>query len=407
MKLPITLRPTTPQIQLIMSDANARLGFLWKASHMLLSQCPGASSHYMSQFLSLANNRDLRLHEDIQTKSCAACGSIFVPGVNSKVRLIPVKETKLEREKRKKAARKKAKMAHSKDQDSQASQPDATSNSDNKSATLSSLATESKQQTDRQSKPPKKILHITPYSELAQQQQQRRQFGGNADGKPRKKIDKRANQILNHIIYSCQRCDRETELPGTKEGYLAARVKVNKPVSQRRKIKKEHRTEIDDQAPTSSPSFAAASTATSTSTSTSAASASGSTIPTSKSTSSKADAATFSATTNPKRPTSPLSSPAISNSKRPKYAASMPASPVGGLSMASSVASSAATSPASSQRLPGQDSGKSANSNKKKKKTGLASLLASQKAKDTSSDPNGGAAVSDGDSVLANFLMGL
>ena len=93
-----------------MADSNARLEFIWKASHMLLAQCPGASSHYMSQFLSLANDRDLRLHEDIQTKSCAACGSIFVPGINSKVKVVPVKETRTEKDRRKKLARKRAKM---------------------------------------------------------------------------------------------------------------------------------------------------------------------------------------------------------------------------------------------------------------------------------------------------------
>src|SRR4029078_5146495 len=51
------------------------------------------------------------------------------------------------------------------------------------------------------------------------------------------KRDKHANQILNHIVYSCQRCDRSTELPGTKQGFLAHRVKCTKPVSQRRNLK--------------------------------------------------------------------------------------------------------------------------------------------------------------------------
>ncbi|KAF9097179.1 hypothetical protein BGX27_000996 [Mortierella sp. AM989] len=362
-----------------MADANARLEFLWKASHMLLSQCPGASAHYMSQFLSLANSRDLRLHEDIQSKSCAACGSIFVPGVNSKVRIAPVNETKLEREKRKKADRKKAKMEKRKQSDR--SNVEMTANS-----TLDTPTRKQQNQPDISlQKPARKVIRITPYTELAQQQQQqRRTTGGNhADGNSIKKNDKRASQLLNHVIYSCQRCNRDTELPGTKEGYLNSRIKTPKPVSQRRKLKKEK-----EQAAVASIST------------------SNLTVP-APALSASIQGPLKSTTT--KRPASTVSSPALPDIKRPKQSNSMPASPIGGLSKASSAASSAASSPVSSPRLPGPDNGKlgggGGSSNRKKKKGGLASLLANQqKPKDP---PNDGAGGSSGDSVLANFLMGL
>ncbi|KAF9983832.1 hypothetical protein BGZ75_004706 [Mortierella antarctica] len=380
-----------------MADSNARLEFLWKASHMLLAQCPGASSHYMSQFLSLANDRDLRLHEDIQTKSCSACGSIFVPGVNSKVKVVPVKETRIERDRRKKLARKRAKMEKTKNKKAN-SAPDKNSvanesatnihiKSSEDTATATATATGAVAAKRTLSQRDKKVIRITPYTELDRQQQQlqqqRRNAFGNRDQPP--KVNKRANQILNHVIYSCQRCHRDTELPGTKEGYLTARVKVTKPISQRRKLVKEreHQQQAAKEVEAASPTIPASL---------------GNSMPLKQGTA---------AHQGVKRKASSQSTPASFDFEQPKYSASMPSSPASRLSKASSIASSAATSPASSPRLPGLDERKGGGAgNKKKKKGGLASLLASQKSNGPSSDPGNGASGS-GDSVLANFLMGL
>ncbi|KAG0211603.1 hypothetical protein BGX28_007654 [Mortierella sp. GBA30] len=375
-----------------MADSNARLEFLWKASHMLLAQCPGASSHYMSQFLSLSNDRDLRLHEDIQTRSCAACGSIFIPGINAKVKVVPVKETRIEKERRKKSERKRMKMERSKNiragktevsenKDKTAEAKDSATSipvSESNSITATTTMTSSKKQASGKES---KIIRITPYTELdkqqQQQQQQRRQAFGNNNNQPIKR-DKRANQILNHVIYSCQRCSRETELPGTKEGYLTSRIKVSKPVSHRRKMKREQ-----EQGQITAEDATASSGTTS----------------------------LDSNVKNAKRQLPELT-PVVSNLKRPKHSVSMPSSPVsnlGGLSKNPSAGSSAKTSPACSPRLPmlGLDEKKSVGaSNKKKKKGGLASLLASQKSSGTSSG-SGDNASGSGDSVLANFLMGL
>ncbi|KAF9951635.1 hypothetical protein BGZ72_006900 [Mortierella alpina] len=377
-----------------MADSNARLEFLWKASHMLLAQCPGASSHYMSQFLSLANDRDLRLHEDIQTKSCAACGSIFVPGINSKVKVVPVKETRTEKDRRKKLARKRAKMETAKnkttgnkvlDQKCSADAPPLASQTDMPMESSVDTATEAVSEKQIQKQRDKKVIRITPYTELDRQQQQlqqqRRNAFGNKDQPP--KINKRANQILNHVIYSCQRCHRDTELPGTKEGYLTSRVKVTKPVSQRRKLAKEQEQQAAKE------EVAATST-----------------IPASLGNTVSHKQGTAALQGGKRKAPSQLT-PASSDFYRPKHSVSMPSSPVGSLSKASSIVSSAATSPISSPRLPGLDERKGGGAgNKKKKKGGLASLLASQKSNGPSSDPGNGAGGS-GDSVLANFLMGL
>ena len=178
-----------------------------------------------------------------------------------------------------------------------------------------------------------------------------------------KRVDKaeiRSNQLLNHVVYHCKRCERETEIPGTKKGYLDSRIKPTKTISRKRKQKR--------QAPQSS-------------------------------------RPTSSQNPSPFPPKDAnTSSPTIAGQKRPRpgLSVSMPASPVGGLSRVASSASSAATSPASSPRIPTlNEKGNS----KKKKKTNLASLLASQKAQRDSSDQGGGGG--GGDSVLANFLMGL
>lgn len=434
-----------------MSDANskvARLQFLWKASHLLLTQCPGASSHYMSQFLSLSNDHDLRLHEDIQTRSCAACGSIFVPGVNSKVRVIPVAETRAEREKRKRVERKKAKQDKKKHQqkaqEAGGESDQAAVSSEGKSSTTtittsqpagSGLGTTKNTTTttksSQQAPPrPKKIIRITPYTELAQQQQQQQTQqrinirNGSTATSNTSKPDKHANQILNHIIYSCQRCDRITELPGTKEGFLKTRVKVSKPVSQRRKLKalqkQQQQQQLQEPVAVGVSSTSAASTNPSTPTAT--ATTSGlqpfNTLTSARSSPKLPSTPTNNNNTNAKRPASTHSSPypaaaGYQDLKRTKYSISLPASPTTGLSRATSAAPSAATSPAASPRPFGSDDkkiglGGGGGNNKKKKKGGLLSMLANQKPKDSDAGADGSAGGSGGgDSVLANFLMGL
>ncbi|KAF9150593.1 hypothetical protein BG015_007612 [Linnemannia schmuckeri] len=427
-----------------MSEANsraARLQFLWKASHLLLAQCPGASSHYMSQFLSLANDHDLRLHKDIQTRSCAACGTIFVPGVNSKVRVVPVPETRAEREKRKRVERKKAKQ-DKKQQKAQETEGEAadlaatasSSSSDHcTTTTTSQLAgsgpdiTKTTTNTKSPQVPPrsKKIIRITPHTELAQQQQQQQnqqriniRNGSSAAANTTQKPGKHANQILNHIIYSCQRCDRVTELPGTKEGFLNTRVKVTKPVSQRRKLKALQKQQQQLQEPAAVGAISASSTNPSTPKAATSGSQPLNTITSARFSPKLPSTPTNNKNTNVKRLASSYSSPSPAavghqDSKRTKYSVSLPASPTTGLSRATSAASSAATSPAVSPRPFGSDDkkpglGGGGGNNKKKKKGGLMSMLASQKSKDSDAGSGGSAGGSgSGDSVLANFLMGL
>ncbi|KAF9959114.1 hypothetical protein BGZ65_000814 [Modicella reniformis] len=340
----------------------------------------------MSQFLSLANSRDLRLHEDIQTRSCAACGSIFVPGVNARVRVVPVQMTKLQREKRKRTARKKTKMernnmvkgdimigrvATGMDDTKMEIDSNASFQAETTATTMApahSVPTQKQQETLTPPQPVRKVIRMTTYTEQNQQQQQRRQSGHKpVHGALGKSIDKRANQLLNHVVYSCLRCHQDTELPGSKEGYLNSRIKTRKPISQRRKMKQAK------QAACESSTAAILSSTTSLSTSS---------VPNTTPNSApnitplKKGITPLPVNVHPKRPASPLAIPALS----------------------------VATSPSPSQQL---DSSKPSSGSKKKKKSGLTHLLASQKAKDPSSDSSGGATGSGGDSVLANFLMGL
>lgn len=359
---------TITSTTLTMADANARLQFLWKASHMLLVPCPQVSSLYMSQFLSLASDRELRLHEDIQSRACAGCGSIFVPGMNSTVKIVAA-ETKQEKEKRKAMERKKSKAEKKKaatpaeqekvhDQGLGIAKSKAagdTSQTDNISKATSIMTLS---QTRKATINSKKMIQIIPYTEQMQKQNQAQR------GPSTKRVDKtevRSNQLLNHVVYHCKRCERNTEIPGTKKVYLSSRIKPPKTISRKRTQKR--------QAPSqSTPS------------------------PTPSQRSSLL----------PSKDTNAPSPITFAGQKRPRpgFSASMPASPVGGLSRASSVVSSAATSPASSPRIPTLNE---KSNSKKKKKINLASLLASQKAEKDSPPDQGGA----GDSVLANFLMGL
>ncbi|KAF9125571.1 hypothetical protein BGW39_007299 [Mortierella sp. 14UC] len=382
----------------------------------------------MSHFLSLANDHDLRLHEDIQTRSCAACGTIFVPGVNSKVRVVPVTETRAEREKRKRVARKKAKQdkkleaasGSGQDVDMGAASITEAGSTDAAQPTAPAIAITTTIPKPKPSQPPKKIIRITPHTEIAQQQQQQQnqqrmniRHGSTANTQ---KVNKHANQILNHIIYSCQRCDRITELPGTKEGFLNTRVKVTKPLSQRRKLKA---LQKQQQEVAATAIASAAIRATSMNPSTPASLSGLQSLNTSASVKSSPKLPSTpiinNNNTNAKRVASTHTSPSPSaaeqqDPKRTKYSISLPASPTTGLSRATSAASSASTSPASSPRPFGLDDkkpggGMGGGNNKKKKKAGLANLLASQKPKD--SDAGAGGSAGGGDSVLANFLMGL
>jgi len=443
--------PTIPALCPPMADANVRLEFLWKASHMLLAQCPGASSHYMSQFLSLASERDLRLHEDIQTKSCAGCGSIFVPGVNAQVRIEPVKETKTERERRKRNARKKAKMQRNKAQKDGGVQmevdkhgeenkddkvdekkkkkdnkikdtsstvapttipgdPDAKLEAAPNTENLATLSPERKQKAVQviQQKSAQKTIRITPYTDMArddlqrQQQLKRRMTGQTVQSV--KKSEKRANQVLNHVYYSCKRCYRETELDGTKEGYLHSKIKVSDAVqrAQQRKSRKQFRLSQKEEAAPAVNADAATRHPSSIHSATSSPSVRNNGKMTHPSSPAVQQGGAFSPA---KRSGSPLPQPAqLSNVKKTKYSASMPVSPVGGLSLASSPVSSAATSPASSPRIPSLSI--SGGNFKKKKKQNLATLLQNQKAKEQP-DNNGSGASGGGDSALASFLMGL
>ncbi|KAG0260659.1 hypothetical protein BG011_001722 [Mortierella polycephala] len=385
----------------------------------------------MSQFRTLANERDLKLHEDIQTKACAACGTIFLPGVNTKVKIVPVPRTRAENERRKKKAKeaKKKQMLKESKTSKDINKDIVTIGSDTVTETITTLATtiisttatstselvstitttntDANANTTTSTAAPTidpksgklgkrrkesggvKVIRLIPYTEIFQkqhqQQQQRQQQAGRQEAQyaQGKKAEMRDNQILNHIIYACQRCHRQTELPGTKQGYLTSRIKVTKPVSQHRKMKRMQQE--------------AAALITESSTSVSATSAGQPAETGASSSIPNQTASSASSIANSKRPGPLLQKPDGQNVKRPKHSVSMPASPVTALSTPS--ASSAATSPASSPRPLG--------GNKKKKRGGLANLLASKKTKDPSTDPDGGNGASGSDSVLANFLMGL
>ncbi|KAG0340549.1 hypothetical protein BG004_006359 [Podila humilis] len=375
----------------------------------------------MSQFLSLASERDLRLHEDIQSRACAGCGTIFVPGVNSSVKVVPVPETKQEKQKRKATARKKAKAEKRKtlaqgeeileskldlnsatskalgikavvDADAPATiettyniniNTNINSTTTNTTAIISSDSIKNPLTQKRPLTAKRKTIRIIPYTA---------EPGKIFPTTGKNKVDRKSKQLQNHIVYHCQRCGRETEIPGTKKAYVESRIKPPKVVTQRRKLKK------------ATVAVAAADVAivgitqASQQLSASSRTASPSLLHSTKLSPSPSTTTTRSTVAGQKR-------------TRPSEgcSASAPLSPVGGLSRApSTTSSSAATSPVSSPRIPTLDDKRNSvnktSSNKKKKKTGLANMLANQKnQKDTPPDPSNG----ESDSVLANFLKGL
>ncbi|CAG8830151.1 7526_t:CDS:2, partial [Racocetra persica] len=80
-------------------DTTKRLHFLWGASHTLLPTVPGLSAFYMQKFIQCAINEDLNLADGVRRRYCAHCGSIFVPGLNTQVRLDVKKKRKRKKSK--------------------------------------------------------------------------------------------------------------------------------------------------------------------------------------------------------------------------------------------------------------------------------------------------------------------
>src|ERR1043165_2625631 len=75
-------------------DTSNRLQFLWNASHKLLSTVPSLSAFYMQQFNKFAGEKELNLAEAVKRKYCSYCGSIFLPGINSQIRIEKRKKRK-------------------------------------------------------------------------------------------------------------------------------------------------------------------------------------------------------------------------------------------------------------------------------------------------------------------------
>ncbi|CAG8569860.1 11980_t:CDS:2 [Diversispora eburnea] len=70
------------------NNTNNRLQFLWNASHILLPTVPNLSAYYMQQFHQNAAEKNLILADGIKRTYCSYCGNIFIPGINSQIRVI-------------------------------------------------------------------------------------------------------------------------------------------------------------------------------------------------------------------------------------------------------------------------------------------------------------------------------
>ncbi|KAI8842074.1 hypothetical protein BC829DRAFT_401820 [Chytridium lagenaria] len=76
-----------------------RLQFLHDAAHLLYSTSPELSRHYMSNFALLSKRASeqtvdpLQISDKLVKKFCGICGSLFVPGQNCSVRIIPFRQS--------------------------------------------------------------------------------------------------------------------------------------------------------------------------------------------------------------------------------------------------------------------------------------------------------------------------
>ncbi|KAI7850023.1 RNAse P Rpr2/Rpp21/SNM1 subunit domain-containing protein [Circinella umbellata] len=73
---------------------SSRMDFLFQASHVLFSSCPELSRFYMSEFQQCLRQQDLIPAKSITKSCCPRCGQIYVPGLNTTVKLESIKKKK-------------------------------------------------------------------------------------------------------------------------------------------------------------------------------------------------------------------------------------------------------------------------------------------------------------------------
>ncbi|GBC00318.1 hypothetical protein RclHR1_03810007 [Rhizophagus clarus] len=153
-------------------DASNRLQFLWDASHTFLSTVPSLSAFYMQQFNQFSAEKELKLSEAVKRKYCNYCGNIFLPGINSQVRI----------EKNKKRKRNKKK------------------NSDHSLVGQPKESNLIKQEKNSQEKKEKRqVIYI---------------YSSSHNNDPKKQTHTKRRH-KNHVSYVCNSCNRETRFSGS------------------------------------------------------------------------------------------------------------------------------------------------------------------------------------------------
>ncbi|KAG2217012.1 hypothetical protein INT45_003085 [Circinella minor] len=71
---------------------SSRMEFLFQASHTLFSSCPELSRFYMSEFQQCLRQQDLIPAKSITRSCCPRCGQIYVPGLNTTIKLESIKK---------------------------------------------------------------------------------------------------------------------------------------------------------------------------------------------------------------------------------------------------------------------------------------------------------------------------
>ncbi|CAB4487921.1 Rpr2-domain-containing protein [Rhizophagus irregularis] len=179
-------------------DASNRLQFLWNASHTFLSTVPSLSAFYMQQFNQFSAEKELSLAEAVKRKYCSYCGSIFLPGINSQVRI--------EKNKKRKGNKKK--------------------NSDLDLVGQPKESNVIKQEKNSQEKKEKRqIIYIYP---------------SNHNNNPKKQTHIK-RQHKNHVSYVCNTCNRETRFAGNT---MKDTIKQNSDVKQQKEYTSSFTTSV-------------------------------------------------------------------------------------------------------------------------------------------------------------------
>ncbi|KAJ3215147.1 hypothetical protein HDU67_000775 [Dinochytrium kinnereticum] len=197
-----------------------RLQFLHDAAHTLHASCPALARHYMSSFSALAARAALQDVEPLQISDklvktfCKACGSLFVPGQNCSVRVIPLPKP-FPKAARRSKKRKRGQLEGSKE-DGKPSSLD-----DQETPAVSTASAMEAKDMDSEKIPGPRLIRPRSIRIILEADRMAKSNSGEApSSRKRKGAGSLDDVALNEVLYLCHICGSDTRMTGSRKSQL-------------------------------------------------------------------------------------------------------------------------------------------------------------------------------------------